>query len=82
MKLTEARRRALAVLAHAERRGGASRGQIVRYSNTTSQSPLTVYHQVAGWLLQEGLVEWRDGIYSDLILTERGRELAEAEVAG
>lgn len=76
-KLTEPRRRALLVLLHAERNGGPKRGQLVRYSNTTNRRDRRVYHQVADWLLAEGLAAWRDGLYSDLVLTDSGRELAE-----
>lgn len=73
MKLTEPRKRALAVLLKQELKNPHVK---VRWSNrTSSDSPRTVYWLVADWLVAEGLA--RDAGPYQLVLTDRGRELAE-----
>lgn len=84
-QLTPARRKALAVLAEAERLG-----EQVRVSNTTTdlrsywgQQQLTVYWQVAGWLDDNGLTTRRRQLGADILtLTATGRQLAEEGTDG
>lgn len=72
MQLTDARRRALAVLVDADRQGRQA-----RESNVTSLAIHTVYWQTVTWLLQHHLVTKSAGAYgAELTLTQRGRELA------
>jgi hypothetical protein len=71
-KLTPARRRALDVLAAAQRDGHA-----VRVSNETNN--LCVYWQSAGWLESSGLATITHGPTGEFIqLTDAGRHVAGA----
>lgn len=77
MKLTEPRKRGLLVLLAQEQSNPHVK---VRSSNRTSPgSPRTVYWQVAGWLVDSGLAERADRYSEELVLTDRGRAIAEWE---
>lgn len=84
-KLTDARRRGLAVLAQADRDSKPA-----RESNTTSLPSLTIYWQVITWLVKEDLAtaEWQVSTDGNAIgavqvvrITDKGRELV-AQIGG